>query len=138
MLDSLSGEMHARAPVNGHASGLLEGVNSSSPPPNALADVETHIQAALKRGNSPYTLRDVLGAFWRGDLRLLIASRMTASLWIEDGRVHIVHVGGEWNHEDARWLIDRMKDYCRETGKPWTWSGRKGWVRFLRMKGFKP
>jgi len=98
-------------------------------------NVTTHIESALIRGGSPYSLAFVMQEFYAGALRLWIGSKMSASAWIrDDGLAEIVHVGGHWDGDDARWMLDGLEDWCREKGTSWTWTGRRGWVRFLKQR----
>jgi hypothetical protein len=98
-------------------------------------NVCTHIETALVRGGSPYTLDFVLHELWAGALKLWIGDHMSASAWIrDDGIAEIVHVGGQWDDDDARWMLDGLKAWCAEKGTTWAWRGRAGWVRFLKRR----
>lgn len=93
------------------------------------------IEAALARGKSPYDLAFVLRQLWAGELRLWIGDTMSASAWIrDDGIAEIVHVGGQWDDEDARWMFESFKTWASEKGTTWAWRGRAGWVRFLKRR----
>lgn len=101
-------------------------------------NVIKHIEDALEKGNSPYTIQDVLMANINGRLFLNVGKHMSSSYWENNGRMEVVHVGGTWNYADARVQIDAMIKEAKKRGIPWVWSGRKGWTRFLKKEGFKP
>lgn len=105
-----------------------------------MTDVIQHIEAALERGNSKHTVAEVWHWLCTGQASLAIGTLMTGSWRVtDDGVGEIVHVGGQWNAEDARWLIDRMEaDLLSRGVTNWKWSGRKGWARFLKLKEFTP
>ena len=100
---------------------------------NVVADVET----ALEKGKSPFTLAHVLDWNARGLITWLIGQRMTASYMERKGKLEIVHVAGEWNIQDAQELFGQYKAEAERRGLKTTWGGRRGWHRFLRMKGFR-
>lgn len=103
-------------------------------------NVIAHIEDALRRGKSPFTVQDVLEAYVNGNLVLCVGTKMSGSCWVrDDGRgpaVEVVHVGGDWDRDEARDMFDTMKAEAARRGLPYRWSGRKGWARFLRKEGF--
>ena len=98
---------------------------------NIVADIET----ALKRGCSPFSIQDVLKAHFHGNLHLVLGKHMTASYWERMGKLEIVHVAGEWHDDEAKMMYEAFEDAAKARGLETTWSGRKGWQRFLKMKG---
>lgn len=100
------------------------------------------MEAALKRGNSPFTMQDVTQALAAGCLRVGAGERMTGSVWIRHGAeagpmVEIVHVAGRWDEREALWLWAMAEQLGRMHGLPVTFSGRAGWARFLRKRGWR-
>ncbi len=90
-----------------------------------------HIQAALVRGRSEFTLAQIMDLVYSGRVRVMIGDHMSCSWMPSTGE--IVHVGGSWDQAEARWMWDT---FASET-ETQSWDGRKGWRRFLRLKGFK-
>ena len=103
---------------------------------DCIRDVAADIEAALIRGKSSWTMRDVIRLMGKGRLRIWVTPTMSGSAFIQDGHIEIMHCSGSWNDEDARWLYDRLTDYCRETGLNWKAHGRQSWQRFLKAKDF--
>lgn len=102
-----------------------------------VADME----AALARGNSRFTINDVARALAHGCLRVGAGDRLSGSVWIRHGAeagpmVEIVHIAGRWDDREARWLYSMADQLAREHGLPLTFSGRPGWARFLRRRGW--
>ena len=95
------------------------------------------IDAAMQRGKSPYNALDVLGWVRDGNASFAATERMSASVWWNGpSGPEIGHICGEWNDEDARWLLEVADRECRERGVDCiAVQGRKAWRRFLRIKG---
>ncbi len=100
-----------------------------------MRDLEADIRAALERGNSPFTVGDVFEALWAGRLRVCVGEAMSASAWVRDGAVELVHLAGRWDPGEVAWFLREWRQLAWEVGLPLKWSGRAGWDRFLRLKG---
>lgn len=97
------------------------------------------IDLAMQRGGSPYTAADLIRWLREGRAGMAVTDDMHASWVFEDGACNVGHVHGRWNGASMRWLIGCMKRDMEARGvTSWRWSGRAGWARFLRSKGFKP
>ena len=94
------------------------------------------MQLALERGRSKYTVADLINRMFEGNLRVFIGDKMTASATVENGVMVPGHVTGCWNASDALWMVKRFHAYRHERGiKEYSIEGRRGWIRFMRMKG---
>ncbi|MGB0662074.1 MAG: hypothetical protein ACPGNV_18105 [Mangrovicoccus sp.] len=94
------------------------------------------IVTALERGNSPYSLLDIIGWLETGQAGFAATENMSAS-WVQMGDcIEVGHIGGRWSDEDFEWLYSAMlRDMARRGVTQWRWGGRRGWPRFLKMKG---
>lgn len=91
------------------------------------------------RDGSPYRFLDLFGWLRDGSASFAATERMSASMWFHDGEFEFAHVSGDFNNEDLRWLLRKMRHEMKRRGiTKWKRGGRKGWSRFLRLKGFKP
>lgn len=96
------------------------------------------INAAMARGKSPYTALDLLRWLREGKAELYVWPKMHASAVLLDGVVEIGHVYGTWTKEEAEELWERLRAFCEKHGATGgVVHGRRGWQRFLRMKGFE-
>ena len=99
-------------------------------------NVAAHIEAALVRGNSRYTMDDFMGWLYQGELHVAVTETMSMSWLLYDGIVEIGHTAGKWNTDDFLWMLGRMKSWMADQGlTEWRYEGRPGWDRFLKMKG---
>lgn len=97
-------------------------------------DIEAHVRQALDRGGSPYTVDDVFRALWRGQLRLIIGRKMSASAWVRQGVPEIVHIAGDWDAGDVGDFCRAWEELCQQAGRRGVWNGRKGWERFIARR----
>jgi hypothetical protein len=97
-------------------------------------DVVEHVRLALIRGGSPYTVDDVFRALWRGQLRLIIGHKMSASAWVRAGVPEIVHIAGPWDDGDVADFCRAWEQLCRAAGRRGIWNGRRGWERFIQRR----
>lgn len=93
------------------------------------------VDVAMIRGGSPYRCTDLLGWLREGSASFAATDRMSASMWFHDGQFEFAHVAGDFNKEDFKWLLSRMRYEMKRRGvTKWKQGGRKGWSRFLRMR----
>ncbi len=96
------------------------------------------VDIAMEKGKSPHTVTDLLRLLREGRAEFYVWPKMHASAVIRDGVVEIGHVYGEWTKEEADELWARLLNFCKKHGKTGgVVHGRKGWQRFLKMKGFQ-
>jgi len=101
-------------------------------------DVIEHMEAALRRGGSRFTMDDLMRWLYQGHLQVVVTETMSASWLLYNGIVEIGHMGGKWNSDDVRWMIGRMKKWMADHGlTEWRYAGRPGWPRFLQLKGIE-
>ena len=108
----------------------------------AFGRIIEDMEAALRRGHSRFTMEDVTQALAAGCLRIGAGDRLSGSVWIRHGAergpvVEIVHVAGHWDDREARWLWRMADVLARQAGLPVVFSGRPGWARFLRRRGWR-
>jgi len=97
------------------------------------------IDVAMVRGKSPWRATDLLRWLREGSAGLAMGEDMHAS-WVFEGDVCTVgHVYGRWNADEMAWFVRCMeRDMAARGVRSWRWSGRPGWARFLRSKGWQP
>lgn len=101
-------------------------------------DMMDEIDVAMKRGKSPYTALDLFRWLREGNAEIYIWPNMHASSVFIDDEVQIGHVYGTWTTEEAEELWERLLAFCKKNGKTGgKVFGRKGWQRFLKIKGFQ-
>lgn len=104
---------------------------------SGLSSVERDIAHALARSKSPWTLADWIRWLTTGHVAMAVGDRMHASMVVwPDGSAEVAHIAGEWNDNDARWMARCMRRVCQQRGITFVGiEGRRGWRRFLRMRG---
>lgn len=97
------------------------------------------IDVAMKRGNSPYSARDVFAWLRAGQAYFCATDAMHASIWFKDAEIcEIGHVAGKWNNSDARFIFEKCQGEAQRKGYDKIVSnGRAGWSRFLQIKGWQ-
>jgi hypothetical protein len=100
---------------------------------------DRQIDIAMKKAGSPFTANDVIAWLRFGQASMAVAPCMHASVWFNpQGQAEIGHLHAKrWCNTCARWMLDRLKAESEARGcNHVAVTGRPGWARFLRMKGF--
>ena len=101
-----------------------------------MIDIVDHIEQALERGCSKYRIEFVIKLLTTGNLSVFVADHMSASVRLHKGQAQIVHVAGDWNKADVKWLRIRLyRQMVKWNVTSVRYEGRDGWGRFLQMKG---
>lgn len=96
------------------------------------------IEQAMQNSESPFTVNDVLAKLRTGEARMWVSGELHGSVFIyDDNTAEVGHMAGKWTDRDGSWIIGKCRAYCKALGiDELHVHGRRGWQRFLRMKGF--
>ena len=92
----------------------------------------------MENGGSPFTVDDLLVKLRCGEAGRWISNELHGSIfWYDDNTAEIGHMSGKWTDADGSWIVEKMREAGQRRGlTEIRVNGRKGWQRFLRMKGF--
>jgi hypothetical protein len=97
------------------------------------------IDVALERAGSPHSAADLLRWLREGDAYFVATEAMRGSVWFNPaGEVEIGHLFGRWDLKSAVWMARQVEKECKRRGVEFVAiTGRAGWQRFLKMRGFR-
>ena len=94
------------------------------------------IDAAMRRGGSPYSAVDLLRLVRAGRATFRALTHMRGSVVFCDGYAEVGHIAGKWDRAEAQELLDWARGLARARGcRALRVTGRRGWRRFLKTEG---
>ena len=100
-------------------------------------NVIEHLERALDRSGSPYSLSDVLEWNALGLVSWRQRGELSGSWMKFEGALEVLHLGGKWTDEAGLALFEEFRQEAERLGLPMRVRGRKGWRRFLAKRGVK-
>lgn len=97
------------------------------------------IDAALQRVDSPHDALTIIRLLRSGEAEMAVCDELHGSVVFRGEEAEIGHLAGRWTDAAGFWLYERMVRACDRRGVSFVGiKGRRGWHRFLRMKGLLP